>query len=102
MAPSLEVLEKVADIPSVLTKKPTNGDISSGLKLESHEKHDRVLKVFRAYIADLCQQFNGGHPGYVKKLVVETRPEQRVMSANGNEVLPWAWLLLESPCTNTL
>lgn len=65
MAPSLEVLKKVEDVPSVLSKKSTNGDISSGLKMESHEKHDRVLKVFRAYIADLCQQFNGGHPGYV-------------------------------------
>jgi dihydroxyacetone synthase len=26
--------------------------------------HDLVLKTFRLLIADLCQQFNGGHPGY--------------------------------------
>lgn len=26
-------------------------------------KHDIVLKTFRILIADLCQQFNGGHPG---------------------------------------
>ncbi|SPO06982.1 probable transketolase [Cephalotrichum gorgonifer] len=26
-------------------------------------KHDIVLKTFRLLIADLCQQFNGGHPG---------------------------------------
>ena len=25
--------------------------------------HDIVLKTFRLLIADLCQQFNGGHPG---------------------------------------
>ncbi|KAF2465388.1 uncharacterized protein BDR25DRAFT_295550 [Lindgomyces ingoldianus] len=26
-------------------------------------EHDHVLKTFRLLIADLCQQFNGGHPG---------------------------------------
>ena len=25
--------------------------------------HDLVLKTFRLLIADLCQQFSGGHPG---------------------------------------
>lgn len=28
-------------------------------------EHDIVLKTFRLLIADLCQQFKGGHPGYV-------------------------------------
>lgn len=27
-------------------------------------EHDLVLRTFRLLIADLCQQFNGGHPGY--------------------------------------
>ncbi|KAI2474874.1 Formaldehyde transketolase [Pyrenophora tritici-repentis] len=27
------------------------------------KEHDLVLKTFRLLIADLCQQFNGGHPG---------------------------------------
>ena len=27
------------------------------------DKHDIILKTFRILIADLCQQFNGGHPG---------------------------------------
>jgi len=27
------------------------------------EEHDLVLKTFRLLIADLCQQFKGGHPG---------------------------------------
>jgi dihydroxyacetone synthase len=29
------------------------------------KEQDHVLKTFRLLIADLCQQFNGGHPGYV-------------------------------------
>lgn len=29
------------------------------------KEHDIVLKTFRILIADLCQQFGGGHPGYV-------------------------------------
>jgi dihydroxyacetone synthase len=28
------------------------------------KEQDHVLKCFRLLIADLCQQFNGGHPGY--------------------------------------
>lgn len=27
------------------------------------KEQDHVLKTFRLLIADLCQQFNGGHPG---------------------------------------
>lgn len=27
--------------------------------------HDLVLKTFRMLVTDLCQQFGGGHPGYV-------------------------------------
>lgn len=29
------------------------------------KEQDHVLKTFRLLIADLCQQFGGGHPGYV-------------------------------------
>lgn len=29
---------------------------------------DIALKTFRILIADLCQQFKGGHPGYVSCL----------------------------------
>lgn len=28
------------------------------------KEHEIVLKTFRLLIADLCQQFKGGHPGY--------------------------------------
>ncbi|EEU34004.1 uncharacterized protein NECHADRAFT_49818 [Fusarium vanettenii 77-13-4] len=63
MAPTLELYERAA-VDKIPTKSlPTKGNGIVGLKLESPEKHDRVLKVFRAFIADLCQQFNGGHPG---------------------------------------
>lgn len=64
MAPTLELNER-ASVDKVLVKSlPKNGSTSTArLELESSEKHDRVLKVFRAFIADLCQQFNGGHPG---------------------------------------
>jgi hypothetical protein len=36
---------------------------SRGTKLAASSDHDIVLKTFRLLIADLCQQFNGGHPG---------------------------------------
>ena len=32
-------------------------------KLEGQEHHDRFLAAYRCLIADLCQQFGGGHPG---------------------------------------
>ncbi|KAJ6445457.1 stress response protein nst1 [Purpureocillium lavendulum] len=37
----------------------------SRLKAEDGKTIDLVLRQFRCLIADLCQQFNGGHPGYV-------------------------------------
>lgn len=30
------------------------------------DQEDLVLKTFRLLIADLCQQFSGGHPGYAQ------------------------------------
>lgn len=45
--------------------KVTNGASVSPAKrvVAEKDKHDVVLKTFRILIADLCQQFNGGHPG---------------------------------------
>jgi dihydroxyacetone synthase len=37
----------------------------AAMQLDDADKHDMVLKYFRAFIADLCEQFKGGHPGYV-------------------------------------
>ena len=51
--------EKALDLrrlsETVTTNPRTNGALSA--------EHDHVLKTFRLLIADLCQQFNGGHPG---------------------------------------
>ncbi|KZL75354.1 dihydroxyacetone synthase (transketolase) [Colletotrichum tofieldiae] len=66
MAPSLELYEKATEgLPVKPNVTNTHGVPAavSNLEFESSDKHDRVLKVFRAFIADLCQQFNGGHPG---------------------------------------
>jgi dihydroxyacetone synthase len=37
----------------------TTGDI----KLRDAERTSLVLRTFRCLIADLCEQFKGGHPG---------------------------------------
>lgn len=42
-------------------KKEEALEKSSVQKLSSEQAH--VLQTFRLLIADLCQQFNGGHPG---------------------------------------
>lgn len=42
-------------------KKEEELEGSSVQKLS--KDHDLVLKTFRLLIADLCQQFGGGHPG---------------------------------------
>lgn len=67
MAPALELLETT--IPSLPTKTVPyihNGATPSNeLGLQSEEKHKRVMSVFRAFIADLCQQFGEGHAGYL-------------------------------------
>jgi dihydroxyacetone synthase len=43
-------------------KEEENSEQSSVKRLSKEQDH--VLKTFRILIADLCQQFNGGHPGY--------------------------------------
>ena len=65
MAPTLELLEEPTGIPPVKTVSAIrNGASASGdLKLESPEKHQRVMNVFRAVIADICQQYGEGHAG---------------------------------------
>lgn len=42
-------------------KKEEKIENASVKKLSKEQDH--VLKTFRLLIADLCQQFNGGHPG---------------------------------------
>lgn len=37
--------------------------IEKTVRNDAHSKHPLVLQSFRLLIADLCQQFGGGHPG---------------------------------------
>ncbi|KAG9238309.1 Transketolase, thiamine diphosphate binding domain-containing protein [Amylocarpus encephaloides] len=41
----------------------TNKSKVKSLQLDGNEDHDLVLRSFRVLIADVVQQFNGGHPG---------------------------------------
>ncbi|KAF2649408.1 transketolase [Lophiostoma macrostomum CBS 122681] len=65
MSPSLEYLNDVTtDLPvhPVATKAMGVPGIAA-MQLDDADKHEVVLKYFRAFIADLCEQFKGGHPG---------------------------------------
>ena len=62
MAPSLEVEKPAQYLPVKAVSAIGNGDVD-GLRLASPEKHERVMNVFRAFIADLCQQYGEGHAG---------------------------------------
>ncbi|KAE8326957.1 Transketolase, thiamine diphosphate binding domain-containing protein [Aspergillus sergii] len=64
MAPTLELLEEPAgNLPVKAVSAVRNGTSAHDLKLESPEKHQRVMNVFRAFIADICQQYGEGHAG---------------------------------------
>ena len=65
MAPALELLEKpITSLPTKAVSVVGNGASTAGsLKLQSPEKHQRVMDVFRAFIADICQQYGEGHAG---------------------------------------
>ena len=66
MAPSVEYFEEISKSELPIKTIPTkiNGvEVVAGLQLDQTDKHDLVLKTFRAFIADQCQQFGGGHPG---------------------------------------
>lgn len=40
-----------------------NGNAASKALTIWSKDHDMVLKTIRLLVADLCQQFGGGHPG---------------------------------------
>lgn len=70
MAPSLKEYEDVADLQPVEIQrtKAGNKDAAFSVLPEESEKLDLVVRVFRCLIADLCEQFNGGHPGSVQDI----------------------------------
>lgn len=59
MAPSFQ------DSTVETTTTNTKLDEVKSIQKEDSDKNDLVLRVFRCLIADLCEQFKGGHPGYV-------------------------------------
>lgn len=71
MAPALALLEKpVEALPTKTIPGIYNGTPASDtILLESPEKHQRVMNVFRAVIADICQQYGEGHAGYAMPAV---------------------------------
>ena len=68
MAPSLTDFEYATSLqPVKVNQSKTDGKnaFHDSLQLQESEKHDLVLRVFRCLIADLREQFKGGHPGSV-------------------------------------
>lgn len=63
MAPSAVPIDGV----SPAAEKIVNGNGKNGIatkpKHDELAKTDFVLRAFRCLIADLCEQFKGGHPG---------------------------------------
>jgi dihydroxyacetone synthase len=55
----------------------------TSIQLDDADKQDLVLKVFRCYIADLCEQFKGGHPGYPSTSLHFIEPADKLSSAMG-------------------
>lgn len=89
MAPSLEHYEEATSgIPvKVLGTQIDGTNGAATLQLEEADKHDQVLRVFRCLIADLCEQFGGGHPG--GKLSLGQLTFQN--TTDSNEQVPWVW-----------
>lgn len=65
MAPHIQDDQFISTQPTATTKSNIVEKLkaTNPLTLEGSDKHDLVLRVFRCYIADLCEQFKGGHPG---------------------------------------
>lgn len=49
--------------PGAVGKQPQGTNVVAAFKKDDRPKVSLVLNQFRCLIADLCQQFNGGHPG---------------------------------------
>lgn len=64
MAPALELVDPVENFRTKANPSIRNGmSLHDGLVLASAAKHQRIMNVFRAFIADICQQFGEGHAG---------------------------------------
>jgi dihydroxyacetone synthase len=67
MSPSATEPASQQTLDGMLNQLPKNYGASDSalqnLKFEGTELNNHVLKTFRCLIADLCEQFKGGHPG---------------------------------------
>ena len=63
MSPAIEI-ENYLPLDIKSAKDVTSNDFLV-LKLDDSSQHKLVLSTFRCLIADLCENFRGGHPGYV-------------------------------------
>ncbi|KAJ2897136.1 hypothetical protein MKZ38_004954 [Zalerion maritima] len=63
MAPTALPAEPVPTPVGPLKTKSQDESSSFSLQTQELQQIDVVLRTFRCLIADLCQQFNGGHPG---------------------------------------
>jgi len=94
MAPSLE--------PSVTdtTRRTTKAKEVKSLQHEDGDKNGLVLRVFRCLIADLCEQFKGGHPGYVSLALLLCIPLTAFRGAMGMAAIGvalWKYVMRYSP-----
>lgn len=89
MAPSFENYEEATSgIPvKVLGTQIDGTNGAATLQLEEADKHDQVLRVFRCLIADLCEQFGGGHPGGMYSSLLRNFGDK----TNSSRQVPWAW-----------
>jgi dihydroxyacetone synthase len=62
MAPSAIANTPKPIVPHKTVNGVINGHIES-TKIATQDEHSLVLATFRCLIADLCEQFKGGHPG---------------------------------------
>lgn len=64
MAPSAVPVESISNLPlKVANKSGVQMYPITSIEMSDKESTGRVLRVFRCLIADLCEQFKGGHPG---------------------------------------
>lgn len=89
MAPSFENYEQATSgIPVKVLGAQIDGTVgAAALQLEEADKHDQVLRVFRCLIADLCEQFGGGHPGGMSSCLLESSRYK----IDSSQQVPWAW-----------
>ncbi|GAW14679.1 hypothetical protein ANO14919_040820 [Xylariales sp. No.14919] len=63
MAPHVVDLTTVGRVVEAGSQNGKNGDATTRFASHDAERSNRVLRTFRCLIADLCEQFKGGHPG---------------------------------------